>query len=180
MARSMKLSLLSVFGVALVSGMVAYAAQDDHVPVSVSIAVPVRHGKRSIEMHRPEAHFHVVLKNISTHDVSLWREWCSWGYFNLIFEVTDSTGKTVVVKKKQRGWNKNFPDFATIDPNGHFVIDVTFDPEVWENAPLPEKGKSHTVSMKAIYEIAESDHAKESKVWIGRVVSEKKEYTIWR
>jgi hypothetical protein len=180
MARSWMASL-SVFLVAIVAlEAVGITAQDDQSPFSVAIAVPTRFGKRSIELYRPEQHFHVVLTNISKHDVSVWREWCSWGYFNLSFEVTDSEGKTVVVKKKQRGWGKNYPDFATIDPNGNFVIDVTFDPEVWENPPLPEEGKSQTLSIRAIYESAECGEAKESKVWTGRAVSEKKEYTIWR
>lgn len=166
---------------AMAVGVVAWAGQDEHVPLSVSIAVPVEHGKRSIALYRPEAHFHVVLTNTSTHNVSLWRGEGPEGYSSLRFEVTDAKGKTWVVKKKERNWKRTPLPFATtIDPNGHFVIDVTFNPNIWENPLLPDKGKSPTVSIRAIYEITESDVATKSNVWTGKVVSERKEYTIWQ
>ena len=54
----------------LVLGGVAWAGPDEHLPLSLSIAVPIRGKQRSIE----SARFQVVLRNISTHNVSLWRE----------------------------------------------------------------------------------------------------------
>ncbi|MBN1460746.1 MAG: hypothetical protein JXA57_14520 [Armatimonadetes bacterium] len=181
MARSLRLSLVVVCLAAMASGVGAWAAQDEHIPLSLAIAVPVEHGKRSIALDRPEAHFHVVLTNISTHNVSLWQGEGPEGYSSLSFEVTDAEGNTWAVRKKERQWKRTpLPSAATLDPNGHLVIDVTFDPEIWENPPLPDEGKSVTVSIRAIYEIPESDDAAKNGVWTGRVVSEKKEYAISR
>lgn len=65
-------------------------------------------------------------------------------------------------------------------PTGNSFIDITFEPEMQENAPRPEKGKSHTVSIGAIYEGAESGVAKENEVWTGRVLSKSKTYNMRR
>lgn len=161
--------------VCLVLGAVAWAGQDEHIPLSLSIAVPVRGKQRSIE----NAQFHVVVRNISTHNVNLWREWCSWGYFSLSFEVTDENGKNWIVKKKDRGWDKNYPDSCTVDPNGDLVIDVTLNPDTWENPPRPEAGKSLTVTLRAVFQVRETEESKKHEVWTGKVVSEAKQYTFW-
>ena len=153
----------------------AWAAQDEATSLSVSIAVPVRGKVRFIE----NGQFHVVVRNNSTHPVSFWREWCSWGYFNLSFEATDENGKTWTIKKKDRGWNKNYPDFCTVDANGDFVIDVTLKPDTWETPPQAEAGKSKTVTLRAIYQVGETEEAKKNGVWTGKVVSEAKQSTFW-
>ena len=49
-----------------------------------------------------ESYFYVVLTNTSQSDMSVWREWCSWGYFCLSFEITLPDGKTFHVKKRPR------------------------------------------------------------------------------
>ena len=167
-------SILVLIG-CLLLGAVAWARRDEHTPLSVSIAVPIRGKHRSIE----NAQFHVVVRNISTHNVNLWREWCSWGYFNLSFEVSDENGKTWLVNKKNRGWGKNYPDYCTVEPNGNLVIDVTLNPDTWENPPRPEAGKSLTVTLRALFQVAETEESKKHEVWTGKVVSEAKQYTLW-
>jgi hypothetical protein len=47
---------------------------------------------RAIELRRPSEHFYVVVTNVSGEPIRLWKEWCSWGYFNL----SDSTGLQVL------------------------------------------------------------------------------------
>jgi hypothetical protein len=68
---------------------------------------------RSIELYT-SPNFYVVVTNTSESPVRLWREWCSWGYFNLSFVVTDERGKTTTVTKKPRGWDHNFPDGSIV------------------------------------------------------------------
>src|SRR5947208_270066 len=50
---------------------------------------------RVIEMNRPSQHFYVVATNVSGQSIRLWREWCSWGYYNLTFQVTGREGGPV-------------------------------------------------------------------------------------
>ena len=126
-------------------------------------------------------HFHVVLTNVSKEPISLWKEWCSWGYFDLSFEARDSTGKVVVISKKPRGWLKNFPCPVELAASEHWVVDVRLEPAIWQNSPLSDDSGKATIRLKAIYEIREDKESKEAKVWTGRVSSPELEYTIsWR
>jgi hypothetical protein len=152
----------------------------DRVTVRI---VPMTHrddGVRGLTLWNPALPFHVVVTNVSNQPLRLWREWCSWGYYNLSFEVTDEDGKTTTVKKKQRGWRKNYPDWFLVAPSEHMVFDITLDESVWENPPLPEKGKSRVVKMRAVLEIPEDADTKGSGVWTGKVVSPEHSYTIYR
>ena len=93
--------LLGVLGV----GVVAELSEDrpaepaQVAPLAVRV-VPTSYREetgRAIQLYRPSQHFHVVVTNVSDESVRLWREWCSWGYFNLSFRVTDEEGGPVEV-----------------------------------------------------------------------------------
>ena len=135
---------------------------------------------RAIELHNSTRHFYVIVTNTSGEPVRLWREWCSWGYFNLSFVVTDEGGKTVSVKKRPRGWDKNFRDWSIVPPGGHMVFEVSFDEAIWQNAPLPDRGRSRAIKMKAVYEVPADDDTKEFGVWNGRISSPEETYTVYR
>ncbi len=135
---------------------------------------------RRIDLSRPVQHFDVVVTNTSGEPVRLWREWCSWGYFNLSFVVTDEDGKTASVTKRPRGWDKNIPDWMIVPPGGHMVFEVAFDETIWRDAPLPERGRSRTIRMKAIYEVHADDWSEKFDVWSGRISSPEDVYTITR
>lgn len=158
----------------------AYSAAGEQADISLRIAVPVENGQRTIQVGRQATPFQVIIENISGSRVNLWREWCSWGYFNLKFQITDETGVTWIVKKKEKEWEKNFPDFVAIDPGGKMVIDVTLNPDVWENIVPPGTKQSTTVSMFAIYESEDSKDAIKEEIWSGRLVSDEKKYTLIR
>jgi len=98
----------------------------------------------------------------------------------LSFRLTDENGTTWIAKKKEKDWEKNFPDFVTVDSRGELVINVTFDPDIWDNVLPPDAGRSTTVSMVAIYESENSDDAKERGVRSGLLVSDEREYTLVR
>jgi len=134
---------------------------------------------RSITLWQPTQHFHVIITNSSDKPLRLWKEWCSWGYYNLYFEATDKDGKKSHVKKMPRGWTKNFPDWITVFPGDHKVFEVTFD-ATWRGAPVPPKGKSHKINLKAVFEIGEDKDTKQNQVWTGKVSSPELPYTIYR
>ncbi len=151
-------------------------------PVSIRIVPSAFREKtgRSIELHQPSQHFYVVVTNTSGEPIRLWREWCSWGYFNLSFVVTGEGEKAVAVTKKPRGWDRNVPDWSIVPPGGHMVFEVAFDEAIWQNAPLPAGGRPRAIEMKAIYEVPADDEARKHGVWSGRIVSPEETYTIYR
>jgi hypothetical protein len=94
--------------------------------------------------------------------------------------VVDANGKETIVEKAPRGWRKNFPDAMTLGPGDHIVFEVTFDEATWPNAPVPEKGKSREVKMKAVFAIPADADTKTHKVWTGEAASPVETYTIYR
>jgi len=121
--------------IALIALSLAHAA--DSV-LSVSVAVPTGGGDRWLLLHQKGAHFHVIVSNISDRPQRVWKEWCSWGYYSLTFEITDGAGKSWTVKKKNREWTKNFPDWWSLEPRENLVLDVYFaDSDAWRAFPIP-------------------------------------------
>jgi hypothetical protein len=135
-------------------------------------------GGRRIGLYQPSQHFYIVLTNASGKLIRLWKEWCSWGYSNLSFEVTDEKGRSVAVTKSQRDWNKNFPDWEVIPPGGHQVREINFDPTTWENSPMPEVGRSRAVRLRAIYDIPAEPLTKEHGIWTSQVSSPAELYEL--
>jgi hypothetical protein len=135
---------------------------------------------RAIELYRPSQHFHVVVTNVSKEPVRLWREWCSWGYFNVSFIATDESGKTVTMKKRPRGWDKNYPDWSIIPPGDHMIFEISLDDTTWQDAPLPENGQTRRVRMKVVYAVPVDPETKSHGIWTGEISSPEDEYTIYR
>lgn len=155
-------------------------ADEEHADLSLTVAVPIHNGERTIQVGSQALRFQVIIENLSPHPVNLWRERYSWGYYNLQFQITDEKGVTWIATKKEKEWNKNFPDFGSIDPRGKRVMDVTFSPDIWKNLPRADAEKPMTISMIAIYESEDSEDARKRGVWSGRLVSDKSEYTLLR
>jgi hypothetical protein len=145
-------------------------------PLSVRI-VPGSHQERTGRVIG--GRFHVVVTNVSKQPARLWKEWCSWGYFNLSFIAAERDGKTVAVKKRERGWDKNWPDWMIVAPGDHLVFDVSFRDPIWQDAPLPEAGRSRRVLLQAVYEVTEDEQSKKHGVWTGRVASPEAVYTFY-
>jgi hypothetical protein len=137
-------------------------------------------GRPAIELRRSSEHFYVVVTNVSGEPIRLWKEWCSWGYFNLSFQVTDDAGRSVEVRKQNRDWTKNYPDMMIIPTGEHHVREINFDPTTWENPPMTEAGRSRSVRLRAIYGIQANTETKEHGVWTGQVSSPEASYELWR
>lgn len=137
-------------------------------PISVRI-VPTSHREKT--GRAIGGRFHVVVTNVSPRPIRLWRDWCSWGYFNLSFVGTERDGKAFTVKRKLRGWDKNYPDWMMIAPGDHMVHDVFFQDGTWEYDPAPTVGRLWRVRLRAEFEVPADDQTKEHGVWTGRVAS---------
>jgi len=149
-------------------------------PIAISVAISAHNGERRVEYRDQATHFHVIVSNTSDKPQRIWREWCSWGYFGLVFKFTDEHGKKWVAKKKSQAWTRNFPDWWTLDPHESFVIDVNFaDTNTWAGFPLPKNG-SLTVTMQGVLEFKPDDDARRHDVWTGRVVSKAEKVAFYR
>jgi hypothetical protein len=170
--RGLMCGSVVVLLVATVFGVRAESSQAK--PVAVNI-VPTSSDERTghaIELFSG-SHFHVVVENLSSAPIKLWKEWCSWGYFNLSFEARDSSGRSFVISKRNRGWDKNFPCPIVIDAGRSWVIDVNLDPSIWQNSPLSSDTGKATLRLK------EDERSKSEKVWTGKVSSPEAEYTFY-
>jgi len=115
--------------------------------------------------------FYVVLTNTSKHDLIVWKEWCSWGYYCLSFTVTLPDGKEFQIKKYPREWSRNFPDTYIIHPNQHFLWKVNFSSKAKEWDVPSEVLKQEKVTIQAQFEIPGDFYIKNSKAWVGKVSS---------
>lgn len=128
------------------------------------------------------APFHVVLTNRSNQPLKLWKEWNSWGYYCLSFEIQDPQGRATNVAKGGMAWGRNFPDDIVLPPGESWVWDVQWDDKVWNNLPKPSdagKGGNH-VKMRAVFEIKPDEESKEHGVWTGKIHSEWQNFNLWR
>jgi hypothetical protein len=135
---------------------------------------------RPISLFDASRHFSVILTNVSQAPIRLWQDWCSWGYFNLSFEIADQNGNHVTISRKMKEWEKNFPDWMTIAAGDQMVIDVAFDPAIWRNLPASESGERRTISLRAVYESAKGRDAQEHRVWTGKIASPQDTYLLLR
>lgn len=143
---------------------------------TIEIGSPEHFHKRIIALDQPIA---VVITNISKQPLGIWRDWCSWGYQQLSFELKDDTGKTWTISKKEHEFWKNYPDFWTLGPGEPLVLNVTLSSDIWEiiGGPIADlRGKALTV--QAIFAAEPDDQSRENNVWTGRVSSTARVYEI--
>ena len=173
--------LLSLSAVPVAAGT-AHAQPGAVEPLTIRVAPTGSRepGGRAITLWQPGQRFHVVVTNVSARPVRLWREWCGWGYHALSFQVVDDKGKPFVVRKKQRAWRKNFPDWTELGPGDPLVLEVDFDESLWQDPPLPQQDRSRKVKMRAVYEVTPDGESRAAGVWTGTVTSPENEYTIYR
>lgn len=176
----MKLSAIA-FLVAVIMCRTSLADDNDtaaKASISVSIAIPVHHGHRSLN---DGDHFHVVVRNVSEKPLRVWTDRFSWGYDNLSFEQTHDDGKTTRITKKERGWRKNYPDWLELQPGECYVLNVNlFSTDIWNEVPGADpKAKPKLVKLQAIYEVQPDEESKKLGVWAGKVVSATDTFAIW-
>jgi len=105
---------------------------------------------RVIHVGSPAPAFDAVLTNTSDHPLVLWKEWCSFGYFNLSFQVTRADGEVFILRRLVGSWYGNFPDPQTVAPGQPFAWPVVLDAN-WGTFPKNwQDGES--VTIRAIYE----------------------------
>ncbi|WP_061296132.1 hypothetical protein [Leptospira interrogans] len=147
--------------------------------LEVSIAIPGNDKEKSLTINESsdKISFHVLVKNISNKEIRIWKDWNSWGYDNISFQIqTDQ--ESISIYKEGKAWDKNFPDFWSVKPNEFVILNVNFDVKTWPK--LRElKFKNDKVKIKCVYEIKEDPYSKEYNIWTGKIESNFVEASIY-
>lgn len=150
--------------------VIGCTSSEDKTMEKVSLKiVPHSYSPSSGYCIKDDDEIHIVLSNFSRENIRIWKQWNSWGYYNLSFKLLTSNKEFYLTKKKKR-WTRNFADLAYVKSFEHFVITETINSEYWDGIPLDIKGKK--VKIKAIYETKETEEAKEHNIWTGKIESD--------
>ncbi len=148
--------------------------------ITVAIASPEHFGRRVLAIDQGIL---VVVTNVSAAPVRVWRDWCSWGFQQLSFEITDDAGHSWTVSRKDHPFFKNYPDYWTLGPGEPLVLNIALTTDLWESPeaagalPIADlKGKA--VTMRAIFAASADDQSRENNVWTGRVTSTPRTYEV--
>jgi hypothetical protein len=148
-------------------------------PLEVSIAIPFSsNGERVLYFSKLQ--FPVLITNRSERSQGVWKDWNSWGYYAVFFEVFNDDGKMLKLTKiMPHAWTMNFPDHWIIPAGESLVIDVDLsDSKTWNAFPKPDDFPA-TFMIRAVLEIAPDDKSKKYGVWTGRAESKLEKYTIY-
>ncbi len=154
--------------------------------MKVSIAIPKLNDKRRIELKGSDSSFPIIIRNVSGVAQKVWVEWYSWGHDALSFELTDGNGKEWVVRRKTQSWQKNAPQYWTLEANDELVIPVSWSDGSWEGldflATVTDRPKKTNLRMKAVFNVVPDSESKKENTWVGKEVSPENEYVIydWR
>jgi hypothetical protein len=143
---------------------------------------------RTINDQQADAHFDVLIENVSSQAVYLWDEGNSMGYDNLSFEITEADGTKLELVRQEIAWAKNVFEADRLEPGESQVREVHYVSEkryyavrhysmplgyAWD-PPFPfEINKQKTVTMRAIFEQKPEEVSTHWnwQPWVGRVVS---------
>jgi hypothetical protein len=148
--------------------------------LAISIAIPAdADGERAIRYEKPM--FQVQVTNKFDREQRIWRDSNSWGYYALSFELTEANGKVTRIEKKPQGFTRNVPSYWTLPPHERRMLEVDFaETTTWSPVPFPQRGGGPvTYTMRAIFEIGETEESKKFNVWTGRIVSKPEKYTFY-
>lgn len=113
-------------------------------------------------------HFHVILENVSSKPLMLWRGLAYAGYTNLSFRLTDRIGNVFIVKRPGFPGTSEVENHIILSPRERTVIDVYPTSDEWIGFP-PATVEPKPYTLQAIYS---SPMPKEVAIgWTGQVVS---------
>lgn len=138
-------------------------------PFSIELVVPISNpnGIREIAMDRyPQ--IHVLLKNTSQQDQRLWKDWNTWGYFNLSLE-WQAAGQTFpITRLSPKAWDGDFPDFWLLHPGETVILVVDMSTGLWKGFP-DLYGETLSATLTATYVNKPDELASAFDVWVGKL-----------
>ncbi|MEM7660147.1 MAG: hypothetical protein AAF399_28820 [Bacteroidota bacterium] len=140
-------------------------------PLQIEVLVPIStpDGQREISLER-YARFQVLLTNVSDQSIRLWKDWNTWGYFNLQLDWRSGERVFPIRRKPPKQWNGDFPDFWTLLPGEKVVLEIDMRSGEWEGIP-DLYGEMIEAELFATYQNKPDPLAEEFGVWVGKVRS---------
>lgn len=143
--------------------------------ISIGIIVPKNTSGDAVLPHGED--FEVAITNHSDRPLKIWEEMCQPGHRSLMFWVKRAGENASIVQKRDVSvdvWSRYPPRTRTIPPNGSQTRKLNFSDffwgeKAWQNVPEPN-GKEK-IEIKAVFEVASTDEAKNNEVWTGKVES---------
>ena len=141
----------------------------------MQLVVPITSpdGKREISLDRYRR-IHVLLKNQSSAPQRIWKDWNTWGYFNLHLDWKQGTKTYPIRRKAPESWDGDFPDFWIVPAGETLVLEVDLSLGEWEGFP-DLYGESIDATLLATYQNKPDPLAQEFDVWVGKLVSQEVE-----
>ncbi|MDX2283840.1 MAG: hypothetical protein NW241_06740 [Bacteroidia bacterium] len=155
----------------LAAGLAAgMQAQPGGLELRLAVPVTTPEGLREISMDR-YPRLHVLLVNRGAKPVNIWKDWNTWGYFNLTL-TWEAGGKTYLIRRlPPQAWDGDFPDFWTLPPGETLILEVDMRTGFWEGFP-DLYGEQIPAELTAIYENKPDLLADEFGIWTGRIASQ--------
>lgn len=131
-----------------------------------------------------DRHFSVIIKNISDRKITVWREWCSWGYYSVWFTIVQKNGTTFSLTKGDGAWSWNVPDATVVFPGKYIVRTVDFSDQKWSGFPEGYRNQDVVViahfGNPGSWNTSDKDLAlaKKFNIWIGEASSESQTFHL--
>lgn len=163
-------SVLLAFMVMVIAFSGSQPSQSISTDLIANLIIPIStpDGKRVLSMDR-YPRFHVQLVNISDKTLRVWKDWNSWGWFNLSLKMETQDGATFL-KKKPVVWDGDFSDFWQIEPGESVIMEIDMTSGVWEGFP-DLYGESLPVKLTAIYQNKADPLCEVFGIWTGSASS---------
>lgn len=143
------------------------SAQEWEMEIIVPISNPA--GERVIALDR-YPRFHILMKNVSPETLKLWKDWNTWGFFNLQMSWEAGGQMHSIQKKTPNAWNGDFPDFWVIPAGETLILEVDMSTGEWEGIP-DLYGERIEATVSATYENKTDGLARKFGIWVGKVSS---------
>lgn len=142
-------------------------------PFDIQLIVPTStpDGKREVVLDR-YSRIHVLLTNESGSPQRIWKDWNSWGYFNLQLDWMQGNRSYPIRRQAPESWDGDFPDFWLLEAGETLVLEVDMSTGEWSGFP-DLYGEMIEADLVVTYQNKPDPLAKEFDVWVGKLVSKR-------
>lgn len=155
----------------MLSAWPTLAQAQAEIPFRMELIVPVANptGERLLQIDR-YPRFHVLITNVSAREQRLWKDWNSWGYFNLYIQMQTAESTIRITRRRPGIWNGDFPDFWVIPPGESVILEIDMSAAQWNGLP-DLYGETLRATLTAVYENKPDVLATEFGVWTGKLMA---------
>ncbi len=140
-------------------------------PVQLDLIIPISNpeGEREISLEK-YPRIHVLITNHSDQAIRLWKDWNSWGYFNLSFSYQANSTIKGITRIRPSSWEGDFPDFWMLEAGNSVIIEIDMTISQWQGFP-DLYGEKLPAVLTATYENKYDPLAEQFGIWVGKVQS---------